>query len=119
MNTKNILAKTLRKNQTPQEKTLWNLLRNHKINKLKFKRQYPIGNYIVDFICPEIQLIIEVDGGQHNETNNIEYDKNRTEYLSSRCYTIIRFWNNEIDNNIEGVYKKILNVINDLQNPLP
>ncbi|MBR6162769.1 endonuclease domain-containing protein [bacterium] len=115
MNERNILAKKLRQNQTPQERKMWNLLRNHKIENLKFKRQYPIGKYIVDFICTDIQLIIEIDGGQHNEPHNIQLDSERTQYLKSRGYEVIRFWNNDIDNNIEGVYKKITETINNLR----
>ena len=100
----NLLARVLRKNQTPQERKMWSLLRNHKYKNLAFKRQHPIGDYIVDFICLEKKLIIEIDGGQHNEPDNIEYDKKRTEYLESKGYKVLRFWNNEINKNIEGVF---------------
>ena len=113
MNGKNILARTLRKNQTPQEAKMWKILRNFQIQGLKFRRQYPIGNYIIDFVCKEIKLIIEIDGGQHNEPNNIEYDKTRTEFLESKGYKVIRFWNCDIDSNIEGVYQRISEEIND------
>lgn len=113
MNEKNILARTLRKNQTPQEAKMWKILRNFQINDLKFRRQYPIGNYIVDFVCKEIKLIIEIDGGQHNEPNNITYDIERTKFLESKGYKVIRFWNNDIDNNLEGVYKMILDNIKE------
>ncbi len=111
------LAKILRKQQTPQEKTIWNLVRNRKIQNIKFKRQYPIGNYIVDFAAPDIKLIIELDGGQHNETQNKKYDEERTIFLSSLGFTVIRFWNNEINENIEGVYDKIYKTISELVNP--
>lgn len=108
MNNKTIKARNLRKNMTEQERKLWQFLRKKSIDGLKFRRQYPIGNYIVDFICNEKKLIIEVDGGQHNEAQNIAYDKERTEFLESKGYKIIRFWNSDIDNNIEGVYQEIL-----------
>ena len=98
------LARDLRKNQTPQEKKLWNLLRNHQFYGYEFRRQYPIGDYIVDFICREKKIIIELDGGQHNEIENIDKDKQRTEFLANKGYKVLRFWNNEIDNNIEGVF---------------
>ena len=62
---------------------------------------------IVDFICREKNIIIELDGGQHNEERNIIYDKERTDYLRSKGYKVIRFWNNDIDNNIEGVYLEL------------
>jgi len=104
-------AKTLRKNMTVQEKTLWNILRNNKFYGLKFRRQVPIGNYIVDFVCEIHNMIIELDGGQHNEPDNIEYDKQRTEFLENKGYKVLRFWNNEIDNNIDGVCEVIYKTI--------
>ena len=75
----------------------------------------PIGDYIVDFICKETKLIIEIDGGQHNEPENIEYDKIRTEFLNSLGYRVLRFWNNEIYENIDGVLLKIKQEINPHQ----
>ena len=111
MNSKNILARNLRKNQTPQEQKLWRFIRNNQLG-VKFKRQYPIGDYIVDFICREKWLIIELDGSQHNEDNNIINDEIRTKYLESRGFKVIRFWNNDINNNIEGVILEIKKYIN-------
>ena len=102
------LARKLRKNLTPQERKLWNILRNHQFYGLEFKRQYPIGDYIVDFICREKKIIIEVDGGQHNETVNVINDDERTAYLNSKGYKVIRFWNNDIDMNLDGVYKELM-----------
>ena len=104
-------AKMLRKNMTEQEKILWNILRNNKFYGLKFKRQVPIGNYVVDFACEIHNLIIELDGGQHNEPDNIEYDKQRTEFLENKGYKVLRFWNNEIDDNIDGVCEVIYKTI--------
>lgn len=101
------LARNLRKNLTPQERKLWNMLRNHQFYGYEFRRQYPIGDYIVDFICREKKIIVEIDGGQHNEQNNIQYDIKRTEFLHSIGYKVLRFWNNEVDNNIEGVFEII------------
>ena len=101
-------ARTLRKNMTKQERILWQFLRKKSIYGLKFRRQYPIGNYIVDFICNAKKLIIEIDGGQHNEDKNIIYDNERTKYLETKGYKVIRFWNHDIDNNIESVYREIL-----------
>ena len=108
MDYKTELARNLRKNATKQERVIWNILRNSKIKHYKFKRQQPIGNYIVDFVCNEKMLIIEIDGGQHNETENIKADIERTKYLESKGYKVLRFWNNDIDNNIDGVYMTIL-----------
>jgi len=101
------IARNLRKNSTPQEKILWQILRNHNFYGYEIRRQSPIGNYIVDFVCRKKKIIIEIDGGQHNKTENIEYDKKRTAYLEQKGYKIIRFWNNEITKNIDGVYKKL------------
>jgi very-short-patch-repair endonuclease len=115
MNERNILAKVLRKNSTIQERRLWNMLKNHQFHGLKFKRQQPMGNYIVDFICKEAKIIIEVDGGQHNEKENILSDNIRTQYLENRGYKVLRFWNNEVYENIEGVIKRIEQETNPLQ----
>lgn len=115
MENKIILARNLRKNSTIQERRLWNLLKNRQFHNLKFKRQQPIGDYIVDFICKEAKIIIEIDGGQHNEPENIEYNKTRTEYLNTLGYKVIRFWNNEIYENIEGVVLRLREEINPHQ----
>ena len=97
-------ARLLRKNQTPQESKLWKLLRNRNFHGLKFKRQHPVGKYIVDFVCIDKKIIIEIDGGQHTTPDKIKTDTSRTLDLESKGYKVIRFWNNEIDNNFEGVY---------------
>ena len=98
-------AKELRKNMTPQERKLWKILRNHQFYDFEIRRQYPIDKYIVDFICRKKKIIIEIDGGQHNEKETIEYDKKRSFDLNKLGYKVVRFWNNDIDKNIEGVYK--------------
>ena len=98
-------AKELRKNMTPQERKLWKILRNHQFYGYEIRRQYPIDKYIVDFICRKKKIIIEIDGGQHNEKEAIEYDKKRSFDLSKLGYKVIRFWNCDIDNNLDGVYK--------------
>ncbi len=105
------LARNLRKNMTKQEKVLWKILRNTNLNNCKFKRQYPIGDYIVDFICIEKFLIIEIDGGQHNQYKNIKYDNERTKYLEKRGFKVLRFWNNDIDLNINGVCETIIKYV--------
>ncbi len=98
--------KQLRKNITPQERKVWQLVRNRKILNLKFFRQYSVGKYILDFYCPLIRLCLEIDGGQHNQ--NIK-DADRTQYLNSLKITVLRFWNTDINTNIDGVYEKIYN----------
>lgn len=99
------LARILRNNQTPQEQKLWAIIRNKQFYGFKFLRQYIINPYIVDFICREKKIIIEIDGGQHNQSNAIKYDNTRTIYLENLGYKVIRFWNTEIENNIDGVYE--------------
>ena len=95
---------------TEQERKIWNIIKNRQFLGYRFRRQFPIGNYIVDFVCREKKIIIEIDGGQHNEATNINYDNKRTEYLKKEGYTVIRFWNNEIDNNLSGVYEKLTEI---------
>ena len=94
-------ARELRKNSTIVERKLWHRLRSRNFLNLKFRRQEPIGNYIVDFICYEKKLIIELDGGQHNEFG--EKDIPITKELEKEGYKVLRFWNNEVINNIEGI----------------
>ncbi len=112
-----ILAKNLRDNQTKQEEKLWEALRGKKLDGYKFRRQHSIGNYIVDFITIEGKLIIELDGSQHSE--NIEYDNNRTKFLNDNGYSVLRFWNNDISENLEGVVDTISNILNLLNSSLP
>ncbi len=87
------LARGLRRNQTDAEEKLWKVLRRSQLNGLKFRRQHPVGDYIVDFICLDEMLIIEVDGGQHNDELMIEKDKQRQKWLESEGFQVIRFWN--------------------------
>lgn len=96
-------AKKLRGNATLPEQKLWLFLRKSQLNGLKFRRQQPIGKYIVDFLCCSKKIIIELDGGQHNEHRNIEYDKERDLFLKNEGYSVIRIWNNDILNNIDEV----------------
>lgn len=107
-----IFRRNLRKNQTDAEKKIWDIVRNRKIQNLKFFRQFGIGKYIIDFYCPSIKLAIEIDGGQHNEKINIAGDIQRTQYLESFGIKVLRFWNNDIFENIEGVYGRIVETIN-------
>ena len=100
-------AKTLRKVMTKQEKVLWSILRNRNFFGLKFRRQVPIGNYVVDYVCESENIIIELDGGQHNVPTNIAADVARTQFLNSKGYEVYRFWNNDIDKNIVGVYLEL------------
>ena len=101
------LRRNLRKNQTDVERNLWNILRNRQMRGLKFIRQYSVGTYILDFFCPAKRLAIELDGGQHNEDSNRAHDEARTQYLALEHIRVVRFWNNEVLENIQGVYDKI------------
>jgi very-short-patch-repair endonuclease len=97
----------LRNNQTKAEKILWEYLRNRKINGKKFRRQYSINNYVLDFYCVENKLCIELDGGIHNDFEQIKFDYQRTKDLNYYGITIIRFKNDEIIGDINKVLEKI------------
>lgn len=100
------LARSLRKRPTEAEKLLWRYLSGKQLQGLKFRRQEPIGDYIVDFVCFSKRLIIEVDGGQHAIER--EKDITRDEWLLSQGFKVLRFWNNEVLRNLEGVSDVIL-----------
>ena len=91
---------------TDAEQLLWRYLRHRHLFGWKFRRQHEIGHYIVDFVCTEAMLIIELDGGQHAE--QVEYDERRTQYLQTVGYRVLRFWNNDLLANIESVLEVIL-----------
>ncbi len=106
------LARNLRHHQTDAEKKLWSVLRGRQFENSKFRRQEPIGKYIVDFVSLEKELIIEIDGGQHNQEREIEKDETRTKWLERKGFRVLRFWNNDVLLNIDGVTSKILETIN-------
>ena len=93
-------AQRLRREMAGAERKLWLVLRNRQMDGVKFRRQQPIGPFIADFVCQERRLIIEADGGQHAESSA---DAQRTAFLQSRGYRILRFWNNDILSNLDGV----------------
>ena len=98
-------ARNLRKNMTDSEKQLWQFLRQRQVNGYKFRRQAPIGPYIVDFVCYEKRLILELDGGQHQD--NVAYDASRDEWLKQQGFIVVRFWNNDVLQNTQGVLETI------------
>ena len=98
-------AGELRKEPTPAERKLWAYLRDNQINGVSFRRQHAIGKYIPDFCAVQEKLIIELDGSQHLE--QAEYDIERTRYLESQGYKVVRFWNNQVENDINGVFQAI------------
>ena len=109
-------AKQLRRNMTPAEVKLWARLRAHQLNGIHFRKQHAIGNYVVDFphrgavLCaPRKKFIIELDGSQHLQQN--EYDAERTRYLESHGYKVLRFWNHQVMNDVEGVIRAIIFVM--------
>lgn len=107
------LAKNLRINHTDAERLLWGHLRTRRLDGLKFRRQQPIGNYIVDFVCFEKKIVIEVDGGQHSWEKG--RDETRDKWLSKEGFKVLRFWNNEVLNNIDGILEVVS--VNCLNHP--
>lgn len=99
------LQRNLRSNMTDAERRLWQCLKQREVDGFKFRRQHPFGDYVLDFVCLEAMLVIEVDGGQHLE--NRGYDAVRTGNLKSAGFTMLRFWNNEILQDIEAVKESI------------
>lgn len=97
----------LRRNQTEAEKTLWANVRNRQFHGVKFFRQYSLGPYILDFYCPALKLAVELDGGQHLDPENREYDAGRSEYLKAHGIEVVRFWNHEVLKDINSVLIKL------------
>jgi very-short-patch-repair endonuclease len=98
-------ARQLRENATDAERRLWSALRDRRLRGYRFRRQHPIRNYVTDFACTRHQLIVEADGGQHADN---EADRRRTAWLESEGWRVLRFWNNDILANTNGVIETIL-----------
>jgi len=113
------LARALRKCSTVAEKMLWKKLRNRSLGGLKFKRQHPIERYIVDFYCDELKLIVEVEGGIHNEQKQILYDRVKFRDLALSGHNILRIQNDEVFKDINSVLEKIINYKNLSPSPSP
>jgi very-short-patch-repair endonuclease len=103
-----VLAKALRRNATDAEKKLWILLRDRRLGGWKFRRQLPLGSYIVDFYCANAKLIVEADGGQHADSIA---DDIRTRWLNANGYRVKRYWNNDVLTNPEGVIIDLLAIL--------
>lgn len=114
-----LLRASLRKRMPNPEVILWLKLKNGQLSGLKFRRQYGIGNYILDFYCPNKRLAIEIDGESHFNNRAVTKDRDRDEFISMKDITILRFNNNEINNNIEGVVEKILEYCDYYTSPNP
>ena len=110
-------SRELRANATEAERKLWTCLGSRKLNGARFNRQFPVGQFICDFVCREKRLVIEIDGGQH--AANTEYDERRTRFLQSQGYRVIRFWNSDVIDNLEGVLSVIGGTLDDMPSPAP
>jgi very-short-patch-repair endonuclease len=116
-------ARRLRREATDAEVKFWLEVRDRRLGGFKFRRQVTVGPFVVDFLCVEKRLVVEIDGGQHNG----EVDRERTAFLESRDCCVIRFWNNDVLGNIDGVLQIVLQTLNAAQsqpdtpspNPLP
>lgn len=105
------IARNLRRKQTPAEKILWKNLSRRQMAGLKFRRQQPVGRYIVDFVCFEQNFVIEVDGGHHGTKENLDRDKNRDAWLEQEGYRVIRVSNRDVKTNLDGVLQTIYSKI--------
>ena len=105
--TRKLDRRRLRENATDAERKLWSILRSRQMAGLRFFRQYSVGSYTLDFYCPEQRLAVEVDGGQHADVYGQQHDAHRDEYLKDLNIRVIRFWNNDVLQNVEGVGQKI------------
>lgn len=112
MSDKTSKARTLRRDPTQAEKKLWEKIRKEQLG-VRFRRQVPIGPDFADFACIELKLVVEVDGGRHSES---EADVVRTKYLAALGFDVVRFWNNEVMANIEGVADQLVRVISARKN---
>jgi very-short-patch-repair endonuclease len=104
------IARRLRRESTDAERRLWAILRDRRLAGCRFCRQHPIGDFIVDFACTKHQLVVEADGGQHSD--NLE-DAQRTTFLQAEGWRVIRFWNNDVLGNTEGVIETVLRALHE------
>ena len=118
---KTAFARQLRRKQTDAEKALWFRLRNRQLEGVRFRRQQPIGPYIVDFVAWERKLVVEIDGGQHDEEEVMRRDEARTAWLKDKSYEVLRFWNNDVLSNLEVVLETITAALgqDSLSSPSP
>ena len=107
-------ARRLRHNPTDVERKLWYRLRRDQLNGLNFRRQHPLGPYVLDFYCPAIGLAIELDGGQHTFDRQRHHDERRTRWLEANGIRLIRFWNNDVTGNLSGVLEEIARTASEL-----
>jgi very-short-patch-repair endonuclease len=110
-------ARELRRELTDAERRLWSRLRDRRLAGAKFRRQHPIGPFDADFCCPDYHLVVELDGGQHQE--QAATDARRTAFLGSQGYRVLRFWDNEVLQNTDGVLMRILEILEAPPSPRP
>ncbi len=111
------VSRMLRNNATPMERRLWQNLKNRQLDDCRFRRQHPIGDYIVDFVCLERKIVVELDGSQHGtETSK---DVERDAWLADRGFRVLRFWNHEVKENVDGVVATIRDALIPPPQPLP
>lgn len=111
-------SRALRKQSSEAEKLLWQKLRRKQFHGLRFRRQFPLGPYFGDFVCLPARLVIEVDGGQHAEVAQADHDKRRTDWLRTENFRVLRFWNPDIFENMDGVLDMIDAAIREAPLPL-
>jgi len=107
----NLIAKNLRGNQTEAERRLWNLVRNKRLGGVHIRRQHPIGPYYADFFRASAMFVIELDGSQHADEEQVQHDEIRSKWLAERGYRVLRFWNVDVMKKPEGVLETIRNAI--------
>ncbi|MCX5514153.1 endonuclease domain-containing protein [Kaistia algarum] len=112
------IARRLRRDQTDVERRLWGYLRDRRLDGWKFRRQVPIDSFVADFVCKEAMLIVELDGSQHAD-HRAEHDARRTASLNILGYRVIRFWNNDVIGNLDGVLSAILAALKQAPHPDP
>jgi adenine-specific DNA-methyltransferase len=110
-------ARELRQQATDAETRLWYHLRGRRLHGFRFRRQHPIGPYFADFVCLEVGLIVELDGGQHNTVKGLDHDAIRSDVLAARGFEVLRFWNNDVLQNTQGVLDVISRRLRTLTRP--
>jgi very-short-patch-repair endonuclease len=117
LDSQRLFARKLRNEPTDAERKLWQLLRGRQLEGFRFRRQVPIGPYIVDFLCPQLKLVVEIDGGQHVE--QVDYDSRRSNYLAAVGYQVVRFWNHDVLLHPELVADEILRIVARIKSTTP
>ena len=112
-------ARSLRKEMTDAEQTLWYCLRRKQLGGFRFRRQHPFDRYVLDFYCCEVKLAVELDGGQHNHPEVRARDEERSAFLSTHGIRVVRFWNHDVFDNLEGVLAAIYGAVKDGAGGLP